>query len=280
MHGSRERVFKAFRHELPDRTPLFELYWPYRPVHWEVCGQTVATDMRLAWDAMADGIAWEELVEAEAQCDVRMARHFGLDMMHVKGSPPRHYARPCKTGHETWELGGVSYAWNERTKLIEPQGVYSGNWEDASRGEEAFTAAVNSPEFERVEIDPAVFARLERVQELLRAAGDDIVVMAEVGNGSGAAFYPPLSTAAFSAWAHWVRPSANAIDVPVLPGSLGRLPVARRARGRGRVRAPQTTLIRLQPRVRGVRQWHAARRSPYRSAQRRLSAHCSPRAWP
>ena len=192
MNGSRERVFKAFRHELPDRTPLFELYWPYHPVHWEVCGQTVATDMRLAWDALAEGIAWEELVEAEAQCDVRMARHFGLDLMHIKCSSPRHYTRPRKLGPDAWELGGVRYAWNERTKLVEPQGVVSGNWEDANRSEAAFTAAVNSPDFDRFEVDPAAFARFERVQELLRAAGDDIVTMAEVGNGTGAAFYPPF----------------------------------------------------------------------------------------
>lgn len=192
MQGSRERVFKAFRHERPDRTPLFELYWSYHPVHWEVCGHTVATDMRLAWDAMADGIAWEELVEAEAQCDVAMARHFGLDMMHVKGAPSRTYARPRKSGPETWTLGGVDYAWNPRTCLVEPQGIYSGNWEDANRSEEQFTAMVRRPDFERVEVDPAQFARFERVRELLREAGDDIVTMAEVGCGTGAAFYPPF----------------------------------------------------------------------------------------
>ena len=192
MNGSRERVFKSFRHEQPDRTPLFELYWPYHPIHWEVCGHTVATDMRLAWDALAENIAWEEIVEAEAQCDVRMARYFGLDMMHVKCSPPRRYARPRKLGPDAWELGGAPYAWNERTKLVEPQGIFSGNWEDANRGEERFTATVRSPDFERVEIDPAMFARFERVQELIRTAGDDIVTMAEVGNGTGAAFYPPF----------------------------------------------------------------------------------------
>jgi hypothetical protein len=183
---------QAFRHERPDRTPLFELYWPYHPVHWEVCGHTVATDMRLAWDAMADGIAWEELVEAEAQCDVAMARHFGLDMMHIKGSPPRNYARPRKSGQETWELGGVGYAWNPRTCLIEPQGIHSGNWEDASRGEEEFTAMVKGPEPESFAVDPAAFARFDRVRELLRQGGDEIVTMAEVGCGTGAAFYPPF----------------------------------------------------------------------------------------
>lgn len=192
MDGSRRRVFQAFRHERPDRTPLFELYWPYHPVHWEVCGHTVATDMRLAWDAMADGIAWEELVEAEARCDVLMARHFGLDMVHVKGAPPRHYARPCKTGPETWELGGVRYAWNDRTKLIEPQGVFSGNWEDANRSEAQFTAMVRDPAFDEVTIDEAVFARFERVQAIARAEGDEFVTMAEVGCGTGAAFYPPF----------------------------------------------------------------------------------------
>lgn len=192
MDGSRRRVFQAFRHEPPDRTPLFELYWPYHPVHWGVCGHTVATDMRLAWDAMADGIAWEELVEAQARCDVLMARHFGLDMLHVKGAPPRDYPRPRKTGRETWNLAGVPYAWNDRTKLIEPQGVYSGNWEDANRGEEQFTALVKSPAFDEITLDDAVFARFERVQQITRAEGDEFVTMAEVGCGTGAAFYPPF----------------------------------------------------------------------------------------
>lgn len=194
MKGSRQRVLQAFRHERPDRTPLFELYWPYHPVHWEVCGHTVATDMRLAWDAMADGIAWEDLVEAQAQCDVAMALHFGLDMMHVKGSPPRPYPRPRKTGPETWELGGIPHAWNPRTCLVEPQGIVSGTWEQALQGEAAFTALVADPGYDAsdVTVDPSVYARFERVRELLAAAGEDIVTMAEVGCGTGAAFYPPF----------------------------------------------------------------------------------------
>ena len=97
MSGSTERVRRAFAFERPDRTPLFEIFQPYHPIHWPICGRTVATDAALAWDAMADGIAWEELVEATAQAEFQVNRFFGVDMVRLNGAPGRQLPAPEET---------------------------------------------------------------------------------------------------------------------------------------------------------------------------------------
>jgi len=107
MSGSAERVRRAFAFERPDRTPLFEIFQPYHPIHWPICGRTVATDAALAWDAMSAGIAWEELVEATAQAEFQVNRFFGVDMVRLNGAPGRNYARPKKLGATRWELNGT-----------------------------------------------------------------------------------------------------------------------------------------------------------------------------
>lgn len=73
MKGSIERVNRALNHKKTDRTSIFELFQPYHPIHWKICGRTVATDMAMAWDAMVDGISYSELLEAEikAQYTIR-----------------------------------------------------------------------------------------------------------------------------------------------------------------------------------------------------------------
>ena len=82
-----ERLRKAFAHETPDRTPLFEIFQPFHPIHWEISGRNVATDMAKAWDAMSEGIAWEELVDAQVKARYAINRFFDLDMVHSGGAP-------------------------------------------------------------------------------------------------------------------------------------------------------------------------------------------------
>jgi len=40
-------VHAALSHRPTERTPLFEIFQPYHPIHWKICGRTVATDMAM-----------------------------------------------------------------------------------------------------------------------------------------------------------------------------------------------------------------------------------------
>jgi hypothetical protein len=190
----RTRVDDAFAHRSVDRTPLFELFWPYHPIYWDICGRTVATDMAMAWDARADGIAWEEEVEALARADVQMAEFFELDMMLVGDTPSRGGTRPERIGDRRWRKGGTEYAWNADTCRVEPvnAAAEAGNWVLHGESEADFRRRVESLSGDRaVSVDPESFARLVRVKELLDERGLDIPCMSEVGAGTAAAQYPP-----------------------------------------------------------------------------------------
>ncbi|MBI4025888.1 MAG: hypothetical protein HY360_12960 [Verrucomicrobia bacterium] len=190
--GSKTRVARAFAHEWPDRTPLFEIFCSYHPIHWDLCGRTVGTDQAMCWDALADGIAWEELVEALAQAAFKVNKFFGVDMVRLNGAPPRNYARPVKTGPKVWTLKGVAYVFNDRTQLVEL--AHAGERDsDSQRVKEADLIAKieqwdgNAPNTPS-EPDPVY----RRVRALAEAEGMEWVYMGEIGAGTGAAFYPPF----------------------------------------------------------------------------------------
>ncbi len=184
-----ERVLKAFRHETPDRTPLFEIFQPFHPIHWEICGLTIGSHMGMHWDAMADGVDWEELVDAQAQSAFAVNKFFGVDMVRLPGNPRRDYDRPRKLGPGRWERGGKIYVFDERTKLVilESPAAYSKKQdEDVVRRElEEWNGSVPEPAMEQE-------ALYQRVRELSTAEGIDWLYMKEIGAGTGAAFYPPF----------------------------------------------------------------------------------------
>mgnify|MGYP006305910223 CR=1 FL=1 len=192
MPGSHERVAKAFAHQQPDRTPLFEIFQPYQPIHWEVCGRTPATDMALAWDAKADGIAWEELIELEARAQYAICKHFQLDMVRLNAGTPPNYERPVKTGPTTWTLGGIPYQRNERTKMVEVANPGDAVADSHRMREEDVRRRVEAWDGQAKPAPPRANRILERVKELARADGVDWVYMGEIGAGTGAAFYPPF----------------------------------------------------------------------------------------
>ena len=192
MGARQERVRKAFAHQAPDRTPLFELFQPYHPIHWGICGRTVATDEAMAWDAMADGIAYEELLAAEVEAEFAIRKYFDLDMVRLNSGPGPDYVRPVKTGKTTWTRGGVAYHQNPRTRLV----VLENPAEQHSYTHRMDEAAVrrqleqDEPASEvHTEDVPVV---LERVRALAEADGIDWVYMAEIGAGTGVSFYPPF----------------------------------------------------------------------------------------
>ncbi|MHB9134161.1 MAG: uroporphyrinogen decarboxylase family protein [Armatimonadota bacterium] len=192
MPGSAQRVMQAFAHQVPDRTPLFEIFQRFQPIHWEVCGRNVATDETLYWDAKADGIAWEELIEAEAQSAFQIAKYFGLDMVRLNGGTPKDYVRPVKTGETNWTLDGVEYTLNERTKLVELAHPSEANSYSRRMSEEQVIAVIEAWEgpapYTPSEPDPVY----RRVRELAEADGLEWVYMGEIGAGTGVAFYPPF----------------------------------------------------------------------------------------
>lgn len=183
-----ERIRAAFDHITPDRTPLFEIFQPYQPIHWLISGRTIGTDQAMAWDAMSEGVAAQELVEAEARAAFEVARFFELDMVRLNAATPANYSRPVKLAVDQWELNDIQYVLNPRTKLVEPAVPVADSdriSEDCLR--QQIEAYSDEPE-PVAAIDP-VYAR---VRELAQAEGIDFVYMAEIGAGTGVAFYPPF----------------------------------------------------------------------------------------
>ena len=192
MSNSVERVNKVLVHEKPDRTPLFEIFQPYHPIHWRICGRTVATDMAMAWDAMADGISYSELLKAEIKAQYTIRKFFGLDMVSLNGGPQYDYVRPVKTGKTTWLLNGVKYTLNPRTYLVElanpaESAAYSHRMDEdeVKKQIEKWDGKPSEPDTEE---DPL----LKGVVELAEAEGTKWVYMGEIGAGTGVAFYSPF----------------------------------------------------------------------------------------
>lgn len=133
MSGSRERVKRAFAHEPPDRTPLFEIFCPGHPIYWDICGR--------------------------------------------------------KTGDKSWSLEGVDYVYNKRTHLVEPARPVS----YTSRvSEEAVRRQIEEWDGTVAEPSGEDLAAYYRLRELAAAEGQDWLYLAEVGAGTGVAFYPPF----------------------------------------------------------------------------------------
>ena len=192
MSASIERVARAFAHQVPDRTPLFEIFSPYHPIYWEICGRTIATDMAMAWDAMAAGVAWEELLETSVRAQYAICKFFGLDMVRLNGIVGPDYPRPLKTGETTWTLGGVGYCLNPQTDLVvlenpAASASYSHRYteEETRRQVEQWDGSMPEPAGGD---DPIIAG----VRQLAAADGVEWVYMAEIGAGTGVAFYSPF----------------------------------------------------------------------------------------
>ena len=98
MSNSTSAVMQALAHDQPERTPLFEIFQPFHPIHWDICGRNIATDQAMLWDAMAEGVSSDELVETKAKAVFDINKFFGLDMIHFPGDPPATLGELTKTG--------------------------------------------------------------------------------------------------------------------------------------------------------------------------------------
>ena len=191
MPGSRERVMKAFRHEAPDRTPLFEIFQPFHPIHWDICGRNAATDQAMCWDALAEGVSRDELAEEQAKAQFAVCRHFGLDMVRLTGGLPS-FTLLKKTGEKRWNLDGADYVLNERTKLIQPENPGEAMADSKKINEKELIEQIEKWDGTAGAPSGNSYAVYNRVRELASAEGVDWVYMGEIGAGTGAAFYPPF----------------------------------------------------------------------------------------
>jgi hypothetical protein len=192
MAGCRERVTRAFAHQEPDRTPLYEIFQSYHPIFWDICGHTIATDEAMCWDALADGVSWEELTELDAQASFAINRHFELDIVHIPAPRPRDLPHPTKLGPYRWHLDGATYVRHERTKMVvleDPSQAYA---DSAKISEEERRGEIESWDGSIKQYDPEPPLVVRRFMELAAAAGTDWVYMGEIGAGTGVAFYPPF----------------------------------------------------------------------------------------
>lgn len=192
MAASTQRIADAFAHRPPDRTPLFEIFSPFHPIYWDICGRTPATDAGMHWDALAEGIRWEELLDLHVDAQYRINRFFELDMVRFNGAPGRSLPRPVKTGATTWTLDGVRYHRDPKTDLVVLENPaadqsYSHRYDEQRTREtiEAWDGSISDVGDGR---DPFT----ERIRQRAEADGVDWVYMAEIGAGTGVAFYPPF----------------------------------------------------------------------------------------
>ena len=192
MSAATERVNRAFAHRAPDRTPLFEIFSPFHPIYWDVAGRNAATDMGLAWDAMADGIDPAELFAMNVKAQYDVNKFFGVDMVRLNGSPGGQYTRPIKTGPTTWTLNGVKYHRDEKTDLVvlenpAEESSYSHRYSEENLRRQIEEWDGSAPEYTGGE-DPTIAA----VRQYADADGVEWAYMGEIGAGTGVAFYPPF----------------------------------------------------------------------------------------
>ncbi|HEY3397698.1 MAG TPA: uroporphyrinogen decarboxylase family protein [Armatimonadota bacterium] len=181
---------KAFAHQTPDRTPLFEIFCAFHPIYWDICGRNAATDAILYWDALAEGITWEELVDLQVDAVFQVHKFFDVDIVRPAGTPGQDLPRPEKTGPLTWRQDGLDYVYNEHSNLVDPVIPVSYTHQ---KSEEATRKMIEEWEpTPWTPPDPEAFEVYRRVRVRAEAEGLDWLYMAEIGAGTGAAFYPPF----------------------------------------------------------------------------------------
>jgi len=192
MSSPTRRVADAFGHRAPDRTPLFEIFSPFHPIYWDICGHTVATDAAMAWDAMAEGISWEELLEANIDAQYAVNRFFQVDMVRFNGAPGRHVPRPVKTGPITWTLNGVPYHYDTKTDLVVLQNPADDLSYSHRYAEDDVRRQLEEWDGSRRDLGDGEDPFLDGIRARVAADGVEWVYMAEIGAGTGVAFYPPF----------------------------------------------------------------------------------------
>lgn len=186
-----DRVMKAFAHQKPDRTPLFEIFQPFHPISWPICGRTIATDASLYHDALAEGASEKELAEASGVAQFKVNKFFGVDMVRLNHIPWISKERLKKIAKTSWLLDGKKYSVNERTKMVEIDSPGESQSYGGWPSEEEFIRKTNEWDGTCKYSGWQEGAEVLKIRQLAAAEGLDWVFMAELGGGTGAAFFPP-----------------------------------------------------------------------------------------
>lgn len=192
MSGSIQRIEDAFAFRAPDRTPLFEIYSPFHPIYWDICGRTPATEARLYWDALAEGINSDELLDLCVDAQYLINRYFEVDMVRFNGALSAGGTRPVKTGPETWTRDGVAYHRDQRTDLVvlenpAAEQSYTHRYEEDEVRQQLAAWDGGCPD-----LGDGSDRFTEKIRARAQADGVEWVHMAEIGAGTGVAFFPPF----------------------------------------------------------------------------------------
>lgn len=191
MANSAQRVFDAFAHRTPDRTPLFEHFWEWQSIYWDAVGHTPGSDEAMYYDALADGIAWEELTEYRAKALYAVSRMFELDLIHMDMNSGRDgLPKVKKLGKGQWEKDGRRYAWNPVTARVELADATNLDSDQNSQSEELTREQIVKNTGQPPKFDPDTLRIINLIREWSKRDGLDWVMMGEVGCGTAVAQYP------------------------------------------------------------------------------------------
>ncbi|MBI2195076.1 MAG: hypothetical protein HYU36_24095 [Planctomycetes bacterium] len=184
----RDRVLSAFRHETPDRTPLFEKLIKLPTANRILGRRHAGVDPEYRMERLADG-DWEGLVEDEARDIIEVAELCGFDMIRLPLAPPRSSPRPVRIGEHRWRVGDdiheftpgipwvkVAYVGADASKGERDE---RGRRKDVKAWEEATVAALEEAWLPPV-FDETTFEILRHGRRILQEKGLDLAVFTSV----------------------------------------------------------------------------------------------------
>jgi len=177
----RERVLKAFRHEEPDRTPIWEKLVKL-PIANMILGRPHASvDAEYRLERLADG-DWQGLMEQEAVDIIELAEICGFDMVRLPTNISQNYTRPEEIGEHTWQIGNVIYEYTPgipwvKTRPVNPPQRVTSEEEQESAREKSLAGEMPSLETSPPPVyDESTFYVIRRGKEIMKAKGLDLAV--------------------------------------------------------------------------------------------------------
>lgn len=171
----RERVLVAFRHQEPDRTPLFEKLIKLPTANWLLGRPHAAVDPEYRMERLAAG-DWAGLMEQTARDIVEVAEICGFDMVCLPLNPPEDSPRPVKIGAHTWRVGNVIQEFRPGNPWVKtwPASGHGGGSPDEDR--EAALVRSLEAEWTPPPLDESRFAVLRHGKRILAERGLDLAV--------------------------------------------------------------------------------------------------------
>lgn len=185
---SRERVLAAFRHEEPDRTPIFEKLIK-SPIADELLGRTcAATNFHHQMERLADG-DWEGLQRQTARDLVDLSVGLGFDLVRLyqNGLPPAAEHRPRRIDANSWQAGDwiterLPTGW-VRSRPVNPGPAAS---EEEQEENLRATLAGDPP---KPQFDAREFLMFREARSIIAEEGHDLAIFSQV-YGIGVATLP------------------------------------------------------------------------------------------